>query len=68
MKKLLIHNNNTFLNQTDYFNIEEQFVFGFNTDNVEIDKIIQKELTTGTLIGKIDKVQFSHQLVQIQWR
>lgn len=53
MKKLLIHNNNTFLNQTDYFNIEEQFVFGFNTDNVEIDKIIQKELTTGTLIGKI---------------
>lgn len=53
MKKLLIHNNNTFLNQTDYFSIEEQFVFGFNTDNVEIDKIIHHELTTGTLIGKI---------------
>jgi hypothetical protein len=26
------------------------------------------EVLTDTLIGKIDKVQFSHQLAQIQWR
>lgn len=53
MKKLIIHNNNTFLSDPIYFEIEDQFVFEFDKDNSEIDKIIHQQIICGELYNKI---------------
>ena len=55
MKKLIIHNNNTFLSDPIYFQIDDQFVFEFDKDNSEIDKIIHQQITGGELNNKILK-------------
>lgn len=53
MKRLIIHNNNTFLSNPIFFKLEEQFVFEFDKDNSEIDKVIHNEITNGELKNKI---------------
>lgn len=54
MKKLLIHSNNTFFNNTELFPLAEQFVFDVDFDK-DVDFYINENLTDGGLKQKLEK-------------